>query len=190
MITLLERAALQFLNHLLVGEPWALARLKPFAGQQAQFEVGPLALSFAVSSNGSLHSCDPATEPKVSVRLPDDLPVRLLLDRQSIFRAARIQGSADFAEALGFVAKNLRWDTEADIARIVGDIPARRISRDVSALLMAKRETASRFAANLTEFVVDEEGLVVRPEALASFAEDVARLRKDLDHLEARMNRL
>ena len=190
VIEMLERTALRFLNHVLGAEPWGLARLKSFAGKRARFDIGPLSFSFAVSVNGALQSCDTVAKPGVTVHLPDDVLVRLLADRQSIFRSARIEGSADFAEALGFVAKNLRWDAEADVARVIGDIPARRISRDLAASLLAKRDAAGRFVANLTEFIVDEEALVMRPDALASFAHDIGCLCKDLDHLEARLNRL
>lgn len=187
---MLGSAALGFINHLLVAESWALARLKPFAGQHARFDVGPLSFSFSVDHDGSLRRCESGDTPQVTIRLPDDTPIRLLTDRNSIFQAARIAGSVDFAEALGFIAKNLRWDSEADLARLIGDLPARRIHLEGQAMVRSKRDMASRFAANLTEFVVDEEELVVRPTAISGFCNEVDRLRDDLARLEKRMSRL
>ena len=187
---MLERTILAVLNHLLTAEGWALARLKPFAGAHARFDVGPLSWSFAVEHDGSLRPCEAGHEPQVTIRLPDDTPVRLLVDRSSIFQAARIAGAADFAEALGFVAKNLRWDAEADLARLIGDVPARRIHLEAHAAIECKRDMVTRLAANLTEFVVDEEGLVVRPPSISGFCSDVDRLRDDLARLEKRVSRL
>jgi hypothetical protein len=55
-------------------------------------------------------------------RLPDDAPL-IRADRSaSLFSAATISGSADLAETLGFVFRNLRWDIEHDLSRVLGDI--------------------------------------------------------------------
>jgi ubiquinone biosynthesis protein UbiJ len=187
---MLERAALSFLNHLLVEEGWALPRLKPFAGQHARFNAGPLSFGVTVAGNGSLQTSDLASEAQVTITLPDDTPIRLLTDRSSIFQSARIAGSADFAEALGFVVRNVRWDAEADLARIVGDVPARRIRLGTEAFLDGKRTAAERLAANISEFLIDEEGLVLRPSPLLNFYSEVERLRDDLARLENRVSRL
>lgn len=187
---MLERPALSFLNHLLVEEGWALPRLKPFAGQHARFIAGPLSFGVTVAGNGSLQTCDSASEAQVTITLPDDTPLRLLTDRDSIFQSARITGSADFAEALGFVARNLRWDAEADLARVVGDVPARRIRLGAETFLNGKRTAAERLAANIAEFLIDEEGLILRPAPLLNFYTEVDRLRDDLARLEKRIFRL
>lgn len=187
---MLERVAIRFLNHLLSSEGWALARLKPFAGRCARFDVGPLSFWFCVSSDGSLHVCEPVQAADVALRLPDDTPVRLLLDRDSVFQSARVTGAADFAEALGFVARNLRWDAEGDVARLIGDIPAHRLARDVRAFVATKSNATKRLAENFVEFFVDEESLVVRPGALSTFSQEVEQLAKDLTRLEYRTARL
>ncbi len=187
---MLERAALSFLNHLLVTEGWALSRLKAFSGQRARFDIGPLSFGFSVSSDGSLQASDSTFDPQVVIRLPDDTPFRFLGDRSGIFQAARITGSADFAEALGFIARNLRWDAEADLSKFIGDIPARRVVKEAGASFSRKQEAARRLTANVAEFIVDEEELVVRPQPLASYCSDVDRLRDDLARLEKRIARL
>lgn len=187
---MLDRAALGFFNHLLSVEDWALSRLKPFAGQHARFDVGPFSFSFAVRSDGSLHGIESLDQPQVTIRLPDDTPLRWLTNRDSIFQAAHISGSADFAEALGFVARNIRWDAEADLARLVGDLPAHRLTLQAQAWAAQTQDTAARLAANLSEYVVDEEALIVRPQPLSSFCSEVDRLRDDVARLEKRLSRL
>lgn len=187
---MLESAILGFANHLMASEGWALLRLKPYVGQLARFEVGPVVFSFAVDHDGSLHRSASGAAPQVTIRLPSDAPIRLLTNPGSVFQSSRIDGSVDFAEALGFVGKNLRWDAEADLARLIGDLPARRIHRQGLAILRSKREIAARLAANISEFVVDEEALVVRPLVISGFCNEIDRLRDDLARLEKRISRL
>lgn len=182
--------ALAFVNHLLASEDWARARLRPFAGQQARFVAGPFDAVVTINGDGSLSPAAASGEPAVSVRLPDDTPFRLLADRDSIFAAAHISGAADLAEALGFVVRNLRWDAEADLAGVVGDLAAHRAAILLRQFVDRRRMAMQRLGANLSEFVVDEEALVVRPQALRTLGADIDRLSAELDRLEARVNQL
>lgn len=187
---MLRRAAFDFLNHLLQAEGWALARLKPFAGQHARFELGPLAQSFVVAGDGSLHACNESASAAVTVRLPDDAPLRLIKDQASLFGSARIAGSADFAEALGFVARNLRWDVEADLARAIGDIAAHRVVGSGRRVAAGLTDGLQRFAANLGEFAGEERAPVVATAESTAFRLDLARLSEEMARLEARIARL
>jgi ubiquinone biosynthesis protein UbiJ len=187
---LLEGPAFAFLNHVLAGEAWARARLKPFAGQHARFSFGPLAANFTVEGDGSLAAAASGVEPQVCIGLPDDAPLRLLTDRNGVLGAARISGAADFAEALGFVARNIRWDIESDLARLVGDIPARRMLLATGKFVEDKQRSARRLFENVAEYVVDEEGWVMRPAALSRFAAEARQMEVDLARLTERIARL
>ena len=187
---MLSRLLLGFANHLLAGEDWARNRLKPFAGLHARIGMGPFSVGMTVVGDGSLSAASGSVVPDVSVHLPDDAPGRLMSDPGSVFAAARLSGKADFAEALGFVFRNLRWDPEADIARLTGDVVARRIVSTTVSFAAARKETATRVAENFSEYVADEMGWVVRPAPLASLTTDVAHLHDDLLRLEARILRL
>jgi len=131
---MLSRLLLGFANHLLAGEDWARNRLKPFAGQHACIGMGPFSIAMTIAGDGSLSAASGFVVPDVSIHLPDDAPVRLISDPGSVFSAARLSGKADFAEALGFVFRNLRWDPEADLAGLTGDIVARRVVSTTAAL--------------------------------------------------------
>jgi hypothetical protein len=56
------------------------------------------------------------------------MPAKLLLDRDALFASVKLSGSADLAECLAFVFRNLGWDIEEDLASVLGDIPARRLA--------------------------------------------------------------
>lgn len=178
------------LGHLLGRESWARERLRPHAGAVVRIEGGPLAIGLHIDEHGMLLASEGDAAPDVTLTLPADAPLRLLLDRQSLFAGIRLAGSADIAEALAFVFRNLRWDVEEDLARFVGDIPARRLSLLGNRFAREFSEASRRLTANVAEYVSEEAHIVVPARELSSFASEIDRLRDDLARLEKRVQRL
>lgn len=67
------------------------------------------------------------TVATVTISFPQDALLLVLTDRPAFVAAARISGSGELAECLGFVFRNLQWDIESDLSQWVGDIAARRL---------------------------------------------------------------
>ncbi|MDR0777125.1 MAG: hypothetical protein LBE81_10895 [Azonexus sp.] len=178
------------LNHLLAKESWARERLRPFAGTGVRIEGGPLVMGLRIDEHGLLVPMEVDAPVAVTLTLPADTPVRLLLDRSSLFAGVRLSGAADVAEALAFVFRNLRWDVEEDLARWVGDIPARRLVRLGSRFAGEVGESAYRLAANVAEYASNESGLLAGKDDIAVFAAAVDVLRDDLARLEKCLQRL
>ena len=178
------------LNHLLAREDWARQRLKPYSAQTAHIEGGPLQLTMTVDELGAFRPGKPEEVAAVTITLPSDAPFRMLTDPSSIFGAARITGAANFAETLAFVFRNLRWDYEADLAGIIGDIPAHRVSRLLAEGVAWQRSAARRLGLNAAEFATEESGLVTSARDLTRFGQDVDQLRDDAARLEKRISRL
>lgn len=143
-----------------------------------------------VTESGSLRSANSDESPSVTIAFPADAPLRLLYDAASVLASARLTGAASFAEALAFVFRNLRWDFEADLAGLVGDIPAHRIARVLGEGFAWQRSTLQRLGSNLAEFSMEESALVTRASEVDLFCADVDRLRDDLARLEKRISRL
>jgi len=183
-------AAFGFANHLLAGEDWARQRLLAFSGQTAELQFGYALLRFTISKAGLLEEADVAAGALVSIRLADDAPVRALADRPSLFSSATVAGSAEFAETLGFVFRNLRWDVEHDLALLTGDVFARRALHLAVALGRWQGASARNLATSIAEYLTEEEAALVPRRALASFCSDVDALRDDLARLEKRVDRL
>lgn len=175
------------LNHLLERERWAGERLRPFAGQSACIGGLPFALTMSVTDTGMFMPAVAGEEAAVTIELPADAPFRLLIDPSSVFGAARLSGAANFAETLAFVFRNLRWDYEADLAAVLGDIPAHRLARTLGDGLAWQRSAAERLGRNAAEFATEEAGLVTPARDLAQFAQAVDQLRDDLARLEKRI---
>ena len=179
--------ALAAINHLLAGEDWARERLSPFAGQTARLEFGALALPLAISADGLFVAAGRDAPADVTITLPADAPLRALTDRASLFTAARLAGSAELAESLGFVFRNLRWDAGGDLARFVGDIAAHRLVAVGSGVASWQRQQAFNLAANVAEYFTEEKPSIARSSDVAAFCAEVARLPDELARLEARI---
>lgn len=189
-MAVLANTIIRVLNHLVAGEPWAAERLRTFAGQHLLIEAGPLRIPLALAGDGQFTESLDGSTPDVTITLPADFPALLLVDRSKVFASAKLAGSADFAEALAFVFRNLRWDVEADIAALVGDIAARRLVQAGRHLHAWQSDALSRAGANLSEYLSEESELIVPARELSRFTQEVSALRDDLARLEKRLQRL
>lgn len=185
-----EILVLPFLNRLLDQEDWARQRLLPYVGQMARIEGGPINLTLTVDERGLFSAGASDLSPCVTIAFGNDAPVKLLTDPANLFASARISGTANFAETLAFVFRNLRWDYESDLAGLVGDIAARRFSHLLAIGGDWQRSTARRIGANLSEYATEDSRLLPSNRQIARFCTDVDLLRDDLARLEKRLVQL
>lgn len=183
---MLDLALLQAFNQLLAAAPWARARLTPFAGRRARLVLGPLPVEFRIAPDGSFESLGTGT-PDVDIVLTADSPLALLQGREALMRGAHITGTADFAEALGFVLRNLEWDVEEDLSRAIGDIAARRLVKAAAGFAAAQADAARRLADNLTEYLRYEQPVGVLPPEAVGFKTETRALADRTATLERRI---
>jgi len=179
-------------NHLLAQAGWARQRLQPHAGRTARLVLIPVAeIDFSVANDGQLAEWSGEEAPEVSLRLAvADLP-RLLVDGlETAMRHVRIEGNAEFAEALGFVFRHLRWDAEEDLSRLFGDIAAHRLVEGGRKVVDEGRRSLERASGNVAEYLTEESTLLVPRKALPAFAEEVVALRDAVARLDKRVARL
>lgn len=186
----LPAPALAAINHLLDQASWARERLTPFAGHVARISVPPFDAAFAVLADGRLGAAADDAEPEVTISLPATAPLLALQGHEVLMRSARLDGAADFAEALGFVVRHLRWDVEEDLARAVGDIAAHRLMATAQGVAAWQQQAGRNLAENLTEYLTEEQPLIARRVDISSFAADIDCLRDDLARLEKRIRNL
>lgn len=186
----LNSLAIRALNHLIQGESWTQARLVAHSGAQVLIDSGLFVLCLGIDERGLFHAGDKALAPDVSITLPSDLLVRLLFDRTTLFSSVKLGGSADIAESLAFVLRNLQWDAEADLAQVVGDIPARRLARLAQTMAVAIQAAISRAAENFSEYSLEESGLLTAKRDTTEFGSAINNLRDDVARLEKRISRL
>lgn len=182
---MLESLILGALNHLLGQAGWARRQLSGFAGRRACFEMPPWRLAFRIGERGLLELADDR-EVDVTVALPADTPLIALRGVDRAMAAAHVTGNAEFATALSFVLKNLRWDAEEDLSKVVGDIAAHRIVGVSSRLTLWQKQAARNLAENVAEYLDEESALLVNTRDLSNFRAELAEFNCRIEQLEAR----
>lgn len=102
----------------------------------------------------------------------------------------RIEGDAEFATALGYLAEHLRWEPEEDLAKLVGDAGAYRAAAFARDIAGRARRTGRNLLESIAEFLLDEDPQLVRRGELDTLAADLTRARDDVARLEKRIERL
>ncbi len=185
----IEGLILGALNHLLGQAAWARQQLRGFAGRHARFDMPPWRLAFQIGPDG-LFAPTGESEVDVTVSLPADTPLVALRGIDKAMGAAHVTGNAEFATALSFVLKNLRWDAEEDLSRLVGDIAAHRIVDASARLASWQREAARNFAENAAEYLGEESGILTSTREFSAFRAELAEFTRRLEHVEARARAL
>jgi ubiquinone biosynthesis protein UbiJ len=184
-----NQAAVAVLNRMLGREAWAREKLAPFAGRVVRLEAPPFSLQWAVAEGGTLAASDDDDgAPAVTIGLAlSSLPFALL-DPQAATKDVRLQGDAEFAQALSFVLQNLRPEPEEELSRFVGDAAAMRIVGLVRLSASHWRELAERMLENTANYIVTENPMVVGRDEVAAFVQEVANLRDAVARLEKRID--
>jgi ubiquinone biosynthesis protein UbiJ len=183
-----SQAAVTLLNRLLAREAWAREKLAPFAGRVARLELPPMAVTFAVGEGGTLT----AAQGEANVTLTADtaaLPA-LLTDPKALMRNVKLQGDAEFAQALGFVLQNLKPEPEEDLAPFVGDAAAVRIVGFARAAFAQALDAGKRLSATAADYFVAENPLIAAKDDVEAFVCEVNELRDATDRLAQRIARL
>jgi ubiquinone biosynthesis protein UbiJ len=178
------------INHLLVQEPWAREKLVKHAGKVAVIDAGIVIVRLKTAPDGVVETAGEDEPAHVIIRIkPADLP-RIMQDRERAFSYVMIEGDAEFANTISQLSQSLRWDAEEDLSRWVGDIAARRMVSGARTTFSAMQDVHRKLAENTAEYFLEENPMLVRPEAVADFGAEVARLRDDVERLVKRIEKL
>ncbi len=180
-------------NYLLVREPWARERLKPYAGKCAKLSCPPIALALVVQADGLFAATSDAEAGcfDVTIAVPfDAAPAFLQGGHGAVMKHVRIEGDAEFATTLAKLAEHLRWDPEEDLARVIGDAPAHRVGLIACSIHEQAQRTGRNLLDSVAEFLLDERPQLVRKSALAVFDAELSKARDALARVEKRIERI
>jgi ubiquinone biosynthesis protein UbiJ len=176
-----SRAAAAVLNRMLAREPWARERLAQFGGRSARLQALPFSVQVGIDADGSFVA-DAAT-PAVTLGIDAAALPQVLLDPKVALRNVRLDGDGEFAQVLSDVLQKLRPEPEEELARFVGDAAAVRLVALLRSALVAAREAGSRLASTTADYLVAENPMLVGREEMTAFAEQVTKLRDDVERL-------
>ena len=178
------------INHLLAQEPWARQQLAVHAGKLACIDTGAVALRLRVDSAGMLEAAPADMPANVTIRVKlSDVPL-ILQNRERAFSYVKIEGDAEFANAISQLSKGLRWEAEHDLAKLAGPIAARRVAGGARGIVAQARSTHRKLSENLAEYFLDEQPMLVRPAMLDELTSDISRLRDDVERAAKRLAKM
>ena len=178
------------LNHILRSAPLAMERLARFAGKTAAFHVGPLDFAWTVQTTGEVTAAVTNAARDLDVTLSPFLVPRIAAGDPQALREVRMEGDAEFAHEISFLASNLTWDVEEDLSKITGDIAAHRIVGGARAGAVWAKDSAQRLAAGAAEYWTEESPRIASRVKVEQYIRAVAQLRDDVERLDKRIERL
>ncbi|OJX33753.1 MAG: hypothetical protein BGO74_08485 [Burkholderiales bacterium 68-12] len=128
------------LNHVLMQEDAATQRLLPRRGRVVRVQWRQFFLALQVTPAGLFDLAPEARVPDLRLEVTETSPLGLA---QAALRgerpAVRIDGDVQFAGDIQWLADNLRWDLEDDLARLLGDVPAHALASAAGSAVQALR---------------------------------------------------
>ncbi|MCC2597592.1 SCP2 sterol-binding domain-containing protein [Pusillimonas sp. MFBS29] len=182
----------RLLNKLLQREDWARDRLARHAGKSVGFKVGGFRMALSIQADGLVQASDQAVVPNVTLTIQADqlagLPgVLRARDPALLTELLHVEGDAGLAQVVSELARDLRWDVEDDLSRVVGDVAATRLLQTAGMLRAGAEAAASRLAGNASEFMTEEAMLLASRPAYDEWAVRLQAIHGRLDELDRRV---
>lgn len=188
--TALQAPWTRLINHILRATPRAMTRLQRFTGKTMAFKSGPFHLCLAVLASGEVDAASQESIPDVTVTAPPILLPRLAAREEAAFKQAVFEGDAEFAAEIAFLARNLEWDVEEDLSKVIGDIAAHRIVSTAKSMREWRKDATARLGENVREYLTEERPALVPRRDMQEFLHEVDAVRDDIARLEKRLARL
>ena len=173
-------------NHLLRSAPWALQRLRPFAGKTARFEIVPFAVTLTILDSGEVIDT-PDAVPAATFTLAPGIALRVLAADPLAWQSVGVAGDAALTREILYVAQYLRWDIEEDLSHLFGDIAAHRMVRAAEAVTGWQRDSAASLARAAAAYWTEERPLFAARRDVERFVQAVDNLRDDVARIEKRI---
>ena len=136
-----------FLNHVISREPEAQARLARQKGRCIQLQWQDKQVQFAPSAAGLLERVS-GRPFDLKLTLTDSSPLSMAA---ALFRGEKpgvhIEGDVQLAAEVKWLIDHVRWDIEADVARVIGDVPAVSLTRIVKGVIATVQQFSKRASA-------------------------------------------
>ena len=129
------------LNHVLMQEPEAQARLLRQAGRVTEARWRMFTIRLAATPAGLLEVAPATGMPDLTLTVTEESPLALA---QAALRGdkppVRIEGDVQLAAEVNWLVDNVRWDAEEDLSRLMGDAPAHAVMQGVRGMAQALRQ--------------------------------------------------
>ena len=146
-----QRRIVLLVNHVLMQEPQATARLTRQKGRVILVQWQSLNFKVMLTPAGLLDLAQADLASDLVLTLSDSSPVSLV---QGLLQGNKpdvhVQGDVQLAAEVNWLTDHLRWDVEADLARIVGDVPAHMVVENCRKMARALKHFATQRGSSST----------------------------------------
>lgn len=182
-----------FVNRVLSDYPAAQKRLATAAGKVVFVNVGVLSMRVGFTGEGRVAlvgdgNLNPGADLTISI--PIASLNGLAAKAPEAFHQIKFDGDSELAATVSDIARNVEWDSEADLARLVGVVAAQRMFGAAHGARRWRGEATERLAANIAEYLVEERQAFISRRTLEVFTLANEQLRDDLARLDARLAKL
>jgi ubiquinone biosynthesis protein UbiJ len=143
-----HRRIVLLLNHVLQQEPQAMERLVRQKGRVVLSQWRDFSFKVVVTPAGLLDVAVPGAVADLTLTITEASPFAIA---QAVMQgdkpAVRIEGDVQLAAEINWLADNVRWDVEEDLARIMGDAPAHMLMQSGRTVAQAVAQFVGKRAA-------------------------------------------
>ncbi|MFN3376764.1 MAG: hypothetical protein ACK40S_09465 [Burkholderiaceae bacterium] len=129
------------LNHVLMQEPEAMARLARQRGRVVSAQWRHFSMALLITPAGLFNRAAERVTPDLRLEIAESSPLALL---EAVVRGdkppVRIEGDVQLAAEINWLADHVRWDLEEDLARLMGDAPAHGLAQALRRAAQALRQ--------------------------------------------------
>ena len=171
------------LQHILKQNPWAQAKLSPFAGKIFTLRLPPLAMQFAIQPDGNVNKAEADAATAATLEISPAALVRYLSSTPRDSSLLTLSGDADLGIALREVFTQMNWEAEEDLSHILGDVLAHRVAGAARGFAHWGKRSAEQLAEACAEYLSEDRPVLVK-------GVDLSRMRTELDALQIALSQL
>jgi ubiquinone biosynthesis protein UbiJ len=182
-------------NHVLRTAPLAMERLARHAGAPRDSSWARCVRAHGADTGEVTAAVGGASARSQGARLA--LPAAALAaGEEAAFRDIGHAGDMEFAQEISYIARNLSWDVEEDLSKVVGDIAAHRLVGAGRAAAHLGRDATLRVAQGAAEYWTEESPLIASRVKVQGFiamlptCANPSTLDKRIERLEAAQEEL
>lgn len=184
------------INKVLRLDPDAIKKLKPLDGKAIKIEITDWKITFFILPYAQgVQLVDQYHQPAnttISGKLFSLIRVGAAgASTTSMFdESITITGDTKTGEAIRDVLADLDIDWEEQLSKVVGDSIAHPLTQHAKKAVSLGKRSMKSLAENIAEYLHYESKQLPPESAVEHFIEGVAKLRDDVDRMEARIQRL
>lgn len=184
------------INAVLQQDPVTLSRMQQLSGNVIQIQLQDPDFHFALLPNAEglqLHS-QLGTEADVTLTGTPAAFIKLLTSKdkaEAMFgQGVTVTGKNALATQLQEILADTQIDWEAQLAQLMGDLPAHQLANLMRFKTSQYRTIGGSLLDNIEEYIREESELLAPKPMVRQFMTEVDQLRMATDRLEARFQQL